>query len=178
MMVDNNVNINQIARKWGVFMGCYYIFRFACIPLSIDIPGVSVLFALMFIASPFLSGFITMVMRERVLKGVMTFKQGWSFSFTLMFCGSLMEAMGEYIYFRFIDHGKLLEWYNLNLDEAEKNLGTFPMIEQLRAQVDVLSQLTPIQLTMSTFVNGLVWTFILATLIALLLNRKTPKVYK
>lgn len=170
-MTEKNDNIIQIARKLGLMLGLFYIIRFICIPLSMTYPGLSVLYALMFVSAPFLYGYLTMIVREKKLNGNLSFKQGFLFLFNMIFCGTLLEALAQFIYFRFIDGGMLTKWYIENLTLFESQVGTDAYIEQMKEYVNTLSSLSAIDITMTMFTNSIIWTFIFSALIAVILRK-------
>lgn len=170
-MTEKNDNIIQIARKLGLMLGLFYIIRFICIPLSMTYPGLSVLYALMFVSAPFLYGYLTMIVREKKLNGNLSFKQGFLFLFNMIFCGTLLEALAQFIYFRFIDGRMLTKWYITNLTEFENQVGTDAYIEQMKEYVNTLSSLSAIDITMTMFTNSIIWTFIFSALIAVILRK-------
>lgn len=164
--------ITQIARKLGLILGIFYLIRFICIPLSMTYPGLSVLYALMFVSAPFLYGYLTMIVREKKLNGILSFKEGFLFLFNMIFCGTLIEALTHFIYFRFIDGGMLTRWYITNLNDFENQVGPDAYIEQMKEYVNTLSLLSAIDITMTMFTNGIMWTLIFSVLIAVILRKK------
>ncbi len=174
--MDNNyASLSAMASKCGLIVGAYYIIRFSCMPLSLHAPAVGILFALMTAGAPFFNGYITMVAREKVLGGVMSFWQGALFSFKIMFYGSLLEALWQYIYFSFIDKGKINNWLLNNISELKDNGISPSLIEVLEESAGNLAQLTPIEVAMNSFVNGIIWIAIISLLIGFVSKRKVPK---
>lgn len=170
-MTTQNNNITQIARKLGLMLGLFYIIRFACIPLSMTHPALSILYAVMFISAPFLYGYITIIIRERKLNGNLSFKQGFLFLFNMIFCGTLIEALAQFVYFRFIDKGMLTKWYLTNLIEFENQVGPDAYIGQMKEYVNTMSSLSAIDITMTMFTNSVLWTVIFSALIAAILRK-------
>lgn len=170
-MTDRNNYITQTARKLGLMLGLFYIIRFACIPLSMTYPALSILYAIMFVSAPFLYGYLTVIVRERKLGGNLSFKEGFIFLLNMIFCGSLLEALAQFIYFRFIDGGMLTKWYIENLTLFESQVGTDAYIEQMKEYVNTLSSLSAIDITMTMFTNSIIWTFIFSALIAVILRK-------
>lgn len=174
-MDDNKINMNELIGKCGLIMGAYYIVRFACIPLSLYVPALGMLFIIMLAGAPFFTGYITMVVREKFLGGVMTFKQGVYISSMIMFYGSLIDVLGQYIYFRFIDKGMMIEWLSINIKELEKNDLSTQLLAQLNETIEVMANTQPIVMAMSSFLNGIIWIIVIALFIGLILRRKNPK---
>lgn len=172
-MERQNINIINTARQLGLLLGIFYMIRFICIPLSVNYPGLSVIYALMFVAAPFLYGYITMIVREKLLKGVLSFGNGFRFLFNMIICGTLIEAATHFIYFRFFDNGMLAKWYMANITEFENQFGQDAMVEQMKTYVDSMSSISAIDITISMFASNVLWAVVFSVLIAAIL-RKSP----
>lgn len=175
--MDNNqpFNMGQWIGKCGLIVGAYYIVRFACIPVYQYLPAVGMIYLLMLAGAPFFTGFITMITRERKLGGVMTFKQGFTFSLSVMIFGSIIEAAGIYIYFRFMDNGQFVKWLSDNVDSMA-SMGAQPeFIDEMAQTVATIGTIRPIEMAISTMIDGIFLSIIIAIIIATMLRRKTPR---
>lgn len=174
-METGNTNITQLASKFGLVIGLFYIIRFICIPLSASYPGLSIIYAAMFISAPFIYGYITINFREKFLGGTMSFSQGFRFLFTMIVCGTLIEAMTQFIYFRFIDHGMLGKWYLENISQFEEQFGKDIYLDQMRNYVEAIYSIPAIDITISMLVNNIMWTIVISAIIAAILRKTNPK---
>lgn len=171
-MENNTPDIYRIARICGMFMGLYYIIRLACIPFSMIFPGINALFLLMIIAAPFLVGYMTKIMRERVLKGSLTFVQGFNFSFIIIVCGTLIESLSMYIYFRFLDNGRVVKLMDESIAETIQSAGESQLTEYMIANRDIFVSSTPIDIAFSTLFSSLIWAVIISLVIGVLLRKQ------
>lgn len=171
-MENKTPDIYRIARTCGLFMGLYYIIRLACIPFSMIFPGINALFLLMIIAAPFLVGYMTKIMRERVLKGSLTFVQGFNFSLIIIICGTLIESLSMYIYFRFFDKGRVVQLMDESIAETIQNAGENELTEYMMANRDIFAASAPIDIAISTLVSGLIWAVIISLIIGVLLRKQ------
>ena len=166
--MDNNqpFNMGQWIGKCGLIVGAYYIVRFACIPVYQYLPAVGMIYLLMLAGAPFFTGFITMITRERKLGGVMTFKQGFTFSLSVMIFGSIIEAM---------DNGQFVKWLSDNVDSMA-SMGAQPeFIDEMAQTVATIGTIRPIEMAISTMIDGIFLSIIIAIIIATMLRRKTPR---
>lgn len=170
-METDKINIAQIAARFGLAVGIFYIIRFMCIPLSVNYPGIALLYEIMFVASPFLYVYITIIFRKKYMGDVMSFAQGFRFLFTMIICGTLIEAMTHYIYFRFLDKGMLGKWYLENLSQFEEEVGKNMMIEQMKDYVNTLYSVSAIDITVTMLINNIMWTVVLSAIIAAILRK-------
>lgn len=175
-MEETKINVQQYARLSAIYLGIFYIIRFATVPLSFSMPIFSFAFMLLVVASPFITYALTA--RFRILRcgGSLSFGRGWIFAFSTMAYAGLIEALGVYVYFRFIDKGAMLNGYMDNIAQAEQQAGANPVFDQLRESVNTLATVTPIDLAMSIFSNGIIWAILLATFIALMARRKNKNI--
>lgn len=87
---------------------------------------------------------------------------------------SILTALAHYVYFRFIDQGYLLNTY---LDQLEniKNSVSGDMkisVEQLISSFDVISSLTPLQLTFQLLSQNFFYGILLSIPTGLLVMKK------
>ena len=155
--------MGQWIGKCGLIVGAYYIVRFACIPVYQYLPAVGMIYLLMLAGAPFFTGFM------------MTFKQGFTFSLSVMIFGSIIEAAGIYIYFRFMDNGQFVKWLSDNVDSMA-SMGAQPeFIDEMAQTVATIGTIRPIEMAISTMIDGIFLSIIIAIIIATMLRRKTPK---
>lgn len=180
-MYDNNttqggapLTMMQLAGRGGLVMGLYYIVRFAICVLALGMPLLALLYAGLVIAAPFVCGLLAAFVRNRHLGGVMTFGQGFKFSFISMLFGGILEAAAQYVYFRYLDQGRFVDGlYGYLSQLGSSGLGG-DMLSSRRDVIDNFAAQPPINIAMATFSNGIIWIFIIALFIGLILRRETP----
>lgn len=149
-METDKINIAQIAARFGLAVGIFYIIRFMCIPLSVNYPGIALLYEIMFVASPFLYVYITIIFRKKYMGDVMSFAQGFRFLFTMIIFG---------------------KWYLENLSQFEEEVGKNMMIEQMKDYVNTLYSVPAIDITVTMLINNIMWTVVLSVIIAAILRK-------
>ena len=181
-MYDNNttqggapLTMMQLAGRGGLVMGLYYIVRFAIYVLALGMPLLALLYAGLVIAAPFVCGLLAAFVRNRHLGGVMTFGQGFKFSFISMLFGGLVEALAQYFYYRYIDQGRLAGGLERSISVLEDNGLGGELLSQARAMADNIAAMSPIDLAVGNFVDGIFWILIIALLIGLVLKRNAPR---
>jgi len=177
-MTEKKVSLHKYAMRLGTIMGVYWIVKFIFFPLGIRIPFLQFVFLAMTIAVPFLGYYFVKMFRNKVLGGFISFAQAWAFTVLIYAFAGLLVAVAHYIYFQYIDNGFLLEVYNASVQEV-KNLGATGMegyIEQLEQSLELISGLTPLQLTFQLFNMNLMSGVFLGIITALFVMRKNPDV--
>ncbi len=177
-MTEKKVSLHKYAMRLGTIMGVYWIVKFIFFPLGIRVPFLQFVFLAMTIAVPFLGYYFVKMFRNKVLGGFISFAQAWAFTVLLYAFAGILVAVAHYIYFQYIDNGFLLEVYNASVQEV-KNLGVAGMegyIEQLEHSLELISGLTPLQLTFQLFNMNLMSGVFLGIITALFVMRKNPDV--
>lgn len=165
---------------FGTYMGVYWIAKFILFPLGFDIPFFSFLFIVLTLAVPLMGYFYTRIYRDKVCGGSISFSHAALFSLFMYLFASLLVAVAHYIYFRFIDHGFIVDSYARLWNElmvATPSLAENKEI--IQELIDSLSLLTPINITMQLFSWDIFWGSLLAVPTALMTMRNqasgTPK---
>ena len=170
----------QYAMNYGVVLGVYYMLKFILFPLAFRSGVAALLFIILTICVPVVAHRLTKHCRQYAYGGVMNVGQVWSFLLWLFFFASLLVAAEHYVYFAYIDHGRLAESYATALatyDQLMSSMGMVPDAEtsdMLHQSCDMLAAMRPIEMVMNMFVNNLFWGCIL-TLPLTVINAKAPK---
>ena len=97
------VQLKAFARQDGLILAVAWLASFALIMFSPQTPYGN----LLAIATPFIVGWRLTKFRDNALDGVVSFRRAFAYSCYTFFYASLVFAMGQYIYFRFIDNGQM-----------------------------------------------------------------------
>ncbi|MCR4836809.1 MAG: DUF4199 domain-containing protein [Bacteroidaceae bacterium] len=109
---------------------------------------------------------------DRVPMGI-----AWLFSALMFFYASIVAGVGEYIYFQYIDKGRVMDYFMQFLSSPEteaqyKTIGASELLEQSKAALAELANLTPLDLTLNIFANNLFIALLLSLPVALVAHRK------
>ena len=174
MTTDKPATIQQYAMRYGTFMGIFWIFKFAFLPLGFTIPLLQLFFILLTCFVPILGYIYTRKFRNYYCEGVISFSRAFSFTFCTYVFAAMLTAVAHYIYFRFIDEGYLVNMY-LNQLEAIKSSATGEMltsVDQLITAFSVVSSLSPLEITFQLISQNVIYGTLLALPTALLVMRR------
>lgn len=140
---------------FGTYMGVYWILKFILFPLGLSIPFLLFLFFGLTLGVPFMGYYYARTYRDKVCGGSIRFLQAWVFIVFMYMFAALLTAVAHYIYFRFIDHGFIVNTYMGMFDElSNKEVpGIEGYISQLKEVMEMISTLTPIDITYATDVT-------------------------
>lgn len=174
MTTERPMTLQEYAMRFGTYMGLFWIFKFIFLPIGFSIPLLQLLFILMTLFVPVLGYIYARRYRNQHHEGYLSFTQAFSFCFLMYLFASILTALAHYVYFRFIDQGYLLNTY---LDQLEniKNSVSGDMkisVEQLISSFDVISSLTPLQLTFQLLSQNFFYGILLSIPTGLLVMKK------
>lgn len=157
------VQLKAFARQDGFLLFLLWAASFATIVMNPSSSWGS----LLAIATPFFVGWLLVRFRNYALDGTISFRRALAFSLYTFFYASLLFAVGQYVYFRFFDHGSLLTM----LIESMKTLEPIYMkqgisLTELQQSLTMIGQLSPIEVAfifmMQNFMVGLILSFPIA----------------
>lgn len=175
-MTDERNNLHKYAMRFGTCMGLFWICKFILFPAGIKIPFLLLLFILMTIAVPFLGYYYARTYRNKICGGTISFFQAWIFTVFMYMFAALLVAVAHYIYFQFIDHGFIIDYYT-NLIQELKNVSANE-IDNLNQQLDEVIikfkklDLSPINITIQLISQNVLYGSILAIPTALFVMKK------
>lgn len=101
---------------FGTYLGGYWILKFILFPLGLTTPFLSFLFMGLTICVPFMGYYYVRMYRNTACGGSISFLHAWIFTVFMYMFAALLTAMAHYIYFRFIDHGFVINAYESQID--------------------------------------------------------------
>lgn len=178
-MTDERNNLHKYAMQFGTCMGVFWICKFILFPAGLRIPFLLLLFVLMTIAVPFLGYYYARTYRNKICGGTISFFQAWIFTVFMYMFAALLVAVAHYIYFQFIDHGFIIDYYTNLIQELKgasingvNNLGE--QLDELITRLEELN-LSPIDITIQLISQNVLYGSILALPTALfVMKRKKP----
>ena len=139
-MAENRGYMQRYAMLFGTYMGGYWILKFILFPLGLMAPILLFLFAGLTLCVPFMGYYYTKMYRNQVCGGGISFLQAWVFTVFMYIFAALLTAVAHYIYFRFIDHGFIINTYETMLDTfSQSNIpGVEAYVDQLEEVMEVM----------------------------------------
>lgn len=177
MATERPITLQEYALRYGTYMGIFWIIKFTLVPLGFQVPFLQLLFMLLTVFVPVLGYFFVRKYRNECCGGELTFARAFNFSIIMFVAASLLTSVAHYVYFRFIDGGYIFDTYREQLQLLKKSYqGYADSIDQLSQSLDVLSSITPLQLTFQLISQNLFYCFFLSLIIAAVtMKRKTIK---
>ena len=135
---------------FGSYLGGFLILKFILFPLGLTIPFLSFLFVGLTLCVRFMGYYYVRMYRNIVCGGGISFLHAWIFTVFMYMFAALLTAVAHYIYFRFIDHGFVINAYESQIDIL--NQSGVPGIEayanMFQETLETVKSLTPIDITM------------------------------
>lgn len=169
------MTIGAYARVYGLYMGIFWAVKFVFFPLGFSYPVFIFIFLLLTIMVPFVGAWFVKKIRDGVLDGRLGFWQAFLLSTNIYMYASLIAAIVHFIYFRFIDNGFILNSYLESVNQRQELLGSGEAaanIEMLKANVELMGTLSPIQIVFSLLSNNVVFGLFISLLAAVFLKRR------
>lgn len=172
--------INAFAGQYGLIVGLMWVLSFACFIFGLNKPLIGNLALLFGLLSIFVCEKLVRNFRYTVQE--LRFPAVWRMSLMIYFYASLIMAMAQFIYFRFIDNGLLQEAYSEVLQRPE----AITMLQQMMPDEDIstvteqalamLGSITPAQMTGEFLIYNLFLGLMLSIPTAVLakMGRKDP----
>lgn len=161
------IQLKAFARQDALVLGAVWIASFALVVTAPE----SMLGSLLALASPFVVGWRLCRFRNEARDGVISFRRAYAYSLYTFLYASLLFAMAQFVYFRFLDHGAFMKM----LSDSVNAFG--PIYEQNGIKLSDMQQalvgmqeLTAIEwafmLMMQNFIIGFVLSFPIAAVCA------------
>ena len=171
-MTNYKPTLQECAMRYGTGMGLLWAFKFMLFPLGLRIPFLQLLFIVLTIGVPFLGYIFAKKFRERHCDGSITFSRAFLFTTFMYMFASLFVAVVHYIYFRYIDGGFVFEAYRSILNQFKETAGAelTTSLNQFEEAIDLLSGLTPLEMTFQLISQNMFYGMLMAIRMALTLN--------
>ena len=150
--------LRAFAAQYGAVVGLMWIVSFAFYIIGLTRP--------IGLLSVVTAGFLIRKFRGEVFP--LRFGQSWWMATLIFMYASLLMAVAQFVYFRYIDNGLLLQTYSTIMQQPEAVAMMQSMMpgedaaEVSRQVIDLLKSISPIQLTFEFLVYNLMFGFLLA----------------
>lgn len=111
-MAENRGYMQRYAMLFGTYMGGFWILKFILFPVGLSVPFLLFLFMGLTLCVPFMGYYYARMYRNQVCGGGISFLHAWIFTVFMYMFAALLAAVAHYIYFRFIDHGYVINVRN------------------------------------------------------------------
>ncbi len=160
--------VKAFARQDALFLAVVW---FASMWALVENPERS-LGTILMLCTPFVVGWRLRVFRDRILGGLISFRRALCYSCYVFLYTSLLFALGQFLYFKFLDHGKFLAIVQHTIETMrpvyeQNGLG----VDQLDMAQKVIGMMSPIQMVMTFMMQNLMVGLVLSLLIALVCKR-------
>ncbi|MDD7462394.1 MAG: DUF4199 domain-containing protein [Prevotella sp.] len=156
--------LKAFARQDGVVLWLVWLVSFAMMRYA---PQMA-LGNLLALSTPLVVMWRLKVFRTDALEGVISYRRAWVYSMYVFFYASILFAVTQYAYFRFLDNGVFVGSMVSTMDAFAPNYMQMGMTQQELGQTkELLLALTPIELSFlfmmqNLFLGGLMSLFIAA----------------
>lgn len=178
-MTEKTPTLQQDAMRYGTLMGIFWTLKFVLFPMGMTMPVMLVaFFVLTVFGVPVLGFSFARQYRDRQCGGTVTFSRAFLFTAFMYLFATLFATIVHYIYFRYMDNGLIVSTYQEMLNQMEAVATTADMkasLEQFQQALDLIAQLTPLEISMQLITQNIFYCTLLALPTALLVMRKPQK---
>ena len=163
-MAENRGYMQRYAMLFGTYMGGFWILKFILFPVGLSVPFLLFLFMGLTLCVPFMGYYYARMYRNQVCGGGISFLHAWIFTVFMYMFAALLAAVAHYIYFRFIDHGYVINTCETMVDTlAQSNMpGMDSYIATYQEALETARLLSPIDITLQMISSNVFWGSILA----------------
>ena len=176
-MTENKSTLQEYAMRYGTAMGIFWACKFVLFPLGMSTPLLLIFFFILTLSVPILGYLFVRKYRELQCKGVLNFSKAYIFTIFMYMFASLFVAVIHYLYFRYMDNGMIVNTYQGMIDQMNA-VATGDMkesLEQFSTALDVVSSLTPLEITLQLLTQNVFYCSILAIPTGLVVMRNKKK---
>ncbi len=140
--------LKAFARQEGTYVGLIWIVSFACFIGEFSSPILGLSAMILAVISPFFLAIRLKRFRDQARDGAISFRRALAFCILAFFYASLLFAVAQYVYFRYIDNGFLVSQYTtmFSTPEAKNMMNAFAAGNQIKDGINLLGSLRPIEI--------------------------------
>lgn len=170
--MDIKTSLKQLkafARIEGLYLGLMWLVSFFFV---VYLPQ-SLWGNLMILSTPFFVAWRAKWFRNKVLNGFISFKRAFVYLMYMFFYGSLIFATGQFIYFKFFDHGNFLSFLTSTINQLIPIYKESGVNEnELKESLNLLSTMSHGEMVMMFFSQNIMIGIVLSAVVALVVARK------
>lgn len=172
ILAQTLIQLKAFARQDGAILGIVWIVSFASIVLSPQTSWGNIIA----LTTPFIVGWRLCRFRDYALDGVISFRRGLAYSWYTFFYASLLFAIAQYVYFRYLDNGTMT---SMLLQTVKAMTPIYKQhgvsTAEITQAVNMFTSLKPIQLTFMFMMNNIFMGLILSLPISAICARRVSK---
>lgn len=176
-MTEKRPTLQEGAMRYGTAMGIFWTIKFILFPLGMTNPLLLMLFFFLTLVVPVVGYQFARKYRDRECGGVISYSRAFLFTAFMYMFAALFATIIHYVYFKYIDNGLIVNTYYEMLNQlsagATGELET--SINQIREALDVIAQLTPVEISLQLISQNIFYCIIIAIFTALLVMRYKKK---
>lgn len=166
------IQVKAFARQDGFILFLLWLASFAAIVMN----PASSWGSLLAMATPFVVGWMLVRFRNYALDGRISFRRGLAFSLYTFFYASMLFAVAQFVYFRFIDNGALTTMLLSSVKTLEPVYKANGISTgELRQSLTMIGQLSPIEVAFIFMMQNFFVGMVLSIPIALIGKRQRGK---
>ena len=176
-MTDKKTSLQEGAMRYGTAMGIFWTIKFILFPMGMKMPLLLMLFFLLTLAVPVLGYQFARKYRDRECGGEISYSRAFLFTAFMYMFAALFATIIHYVYFRYIDNGLIVNTYHDMLNQLSAGAtGELEIsINQIREALNVIAQLTPVEISLQLISQNLFYCTIIAAFTAMFVMRN-PKI--
>lgn len=176
-MTAKRPTLQEGAMRYGTAMGIFWTLKFILFPMGMKMPLLLMLFFFLTLAVPVVGYQFARKYRDRECEGAISYLRAFLFTAFMYMFAALFATIIHYVYFRYIDNGLIVNTYYDMLNQlsagATGELET--SISQIRQALDVIAQLSPVEISLQLISQNIFYCVIIAAFTALLVMRNPKK---
>ena len=176
-MTEKRPTLQEGAMRYGTAMGIFWTIKFILFPLGMTNPLLLMLFFFLTLVVPVVGYQFARKYRDQECGGVISYSRAFLFTAFMYMFAALFATIIHYVYFKYIDNGLIVNTYYDMLNQlsagATGELET--SINQIREALDVIAQLTPVEISLQLISQNIFYCIIIAIFTALLVMRYKKK---
>lgn len=159
------IQLKAFARQDGFILSIIWL---VSMWMYIKVPE-SIIGPLLMFSTPFFVTWRLNAFRDKALGGHISMRRSIAYACYVVFYASLIFAIGQYLYFTYLDNGDFLRLINAGKEYISNNNQTIGMnINDLDIAVKTIGMMNPIQLVFSFMMNNLVIGALMSPVVAIL----------
>lgn len=163
------VQLKAFARQGGLFLSLLWLVSFAVMMFVPQSPWGS----LLAMATPFLVGWLLQRFRNDALGGHISFRRSYAFSMLTFFYASIVFALAQCLYFRFLDDGNFLSILMEDVKQLQEVYAQNGMpVKELEDGAALIGTLPAIQLAFMFMMQNIFVGLVLSVPVALICKKK------
>jgi hypothetical protein len=176
-MTTKKTTLQESAMRYGTAMGIFWTLKFILFPVGMKMPLLLTLFFILTIAVPIIGYRFVKNYRDRECEGTINFPRAFMFTAFMYLFAALFATIIHYVYFRYLDNGMIVNTYLDMLNQlAVSATGELEAsINQFREALNIISQLTPLEISLQLISQNIFYCIIIAFPTALLVMRNSKK---